>query len=313
MKKDFGFADKLIEKYGIPAWVTPYVYEYIRKNPIDAIRYAASFIDVKRKRGEVTSNYVKLPNGVIFEMASVAHILSLFLYGEERTAQIYRRWSSEPAPEKREYAEMYSNMADAAEKHARAIRNLIQGIGRKPDKPSNQAIAVFEHIERIQDWKERIIYTNIIIRYSYANVFGVAFYKAFYFVMPEYMRNFGKAFEGTTGIAAKGEAEARTILREGIESERAIKLFREAVGDILDSVKGEMQIAKKAKIVNEVYLLSEIAIAYPLMIFKEEGVDIDVDAEVRKTIDEHMRKGSGGRSGGRRDAHTGPSGKNIRN
>ena len=274
--------DSILERYDIPAWVKPYVYDYIKKNPAAAIRYATSFIEVKRKKGEVTGSYVKLPNGVEFDKESVVHILSLFYYGEGRAAHIYNKWAREPVPDKKEYQEFYAEMAGTAERHARAIKNLIEGIGHKPDAPSEEAVAVFDQLESIEDWKERMISTNIIIRYSYGVVFGVAFYKAFYFVMPEYMRTFGKAFQGTTEIAQHGENATREILRNGYTGDDAIRLFEGLMEPIIRSVIAEVHIAKKAKIEREIELLCSISIAYPLTVFREEGLNIDVKGEVAK-------------------------------
>ncbi len=276
--------DSLLGRYAIPAWVKPYIYGYIKKNPIGAIRYATSFIDVKRRKGEVTGSYVRLPNGVEFGIEDVVHILSLFHYGEERAAQTYEKWAKEPVPDRKEYSEFYADMSETAEKHARAIKNLIEGIGHRPDAPSKEAVAVFDYLESLEDWKERLICTNIIIKYSYGVVFGTAFYKAFYFVMPEYMRTFGKAFQGTEEVARRGDEVARRILREEYAGNDIKPLFEKIMRLIIRSVMAETRIAKKAKIEKEIELLSSISIAYPLVIFREEGVDVDVDEEVARVL-----------------------------
>ncbi len=42
--------DNTIAKYRLPQWVKPYIVEYIKENPIYAIKKGMSFIDVKRKK-----------------------------------------------------------------------------------------------------------------------------------------------------------------------------------------------------------------------------------------------------------------------
>ena len=80
--------DKIMKKYGVPDWVKPYVYAYIRNNPLNAVRRGISFIDVKRKRGRITGNVIELPNSVQFEVSDVTRIVGLFYAGEEESSRI---------------------------------------------------------------------------------------------------------------------------------------------------------------------------------------------------------------------------------
>ncbi len=283
MKANLNVVDSVLNKYGIPLWVKPYIYDYIKSDPLNAVKHATSFIEVRRKKGEVTGKYVKLPNSTMFDMDSVIHILSLFFYGEERSTEMYRKWSSEPAPESRDYSNFYRSMVAVREKHARAIKNLIEGLGRKSDKPTKRVIEVFDFIESLKDWRERMITTDLLMRYAYGVSFGVTFYKTFYFVMPEYMRSFGKAFGETTNESLWGENEAKRIITEkGLPEERIVELSEEVISRIVSSIDSEMEIAKKAKIEKEAKLLRTISIVYPLHTILELGVVVDIEDEIKK-------------------------------
>lgn len=283
MRERLEIVDRLMERYGIPIWVKPYVYQYIKRDPINSIKRATSFIDVKRKRGEITKDYVKLPNSTVFDMESVVHILSIFLYGEDRCADIYMRWANEPAPENIEYPRLYKGMGDVSTKRARAIKNLIEGIGQKISEPTKEITEVFDYIESVKNWKERFLCTNLILNYSYGVPFGRVFYKVFYFVMPEYMRTFGKAFDQNTEYLAAGNREAARIVSERlIPEDDVVRIAIELLSKILRSIDSEMRIAKRAKIENEAMLLRTIAIAYPLHILVDLGLNIDVDKELKR-------------------------------
>lgn len=274
--------DRILEKHDIPQWVKPYLYDYINSDKLNAIKRAASFIDTGRKRGEVTSKYVKLPNGITFDINSVIHILSLFFYGEERSVEIYEKWSSESVPPNREYPHFYYNMVTIAKRHARAIKNLIEGLKHKPDKPTKEVVEVFDYIESLTDWNERMITTNLLMKYGYNISFGVTFYKVFYFVMPEYMRSFGKVFSETTEKTKWGEEEAKSIISDKrISSKRVIEISRELISKIVKSIDSEMCIAKISGIEEEAKLLRKIAMVYPFHTLKELGIDININDEIK--------------------------------
>ena len=46
--------DSVLARYKLPAWVKPYVYKYAKDNPLSAVKFAISLVDVKRRKGEVT-------------------------------------------------------------------------------------------------------------------------------------------------------------------------------------------------------------------------------------------------------------------
>lgn len=290
MKASLNVIDDILNKYDIPLWVKPYIYDYIKSDPLNAVKHATSFIEVKRKKGEVTSKYVKLPNSIVFDMDSVIHILSLFLYGEERSAEIYKKWSSELAFENKRYITFYKDMVSVGKKHARAIKNLIAGLGRKADEPTKYVVDVFDFIESIKNWNERMITTNLLMRYAYGISFGVTFYRTFYFVMPEYMRSFGKAFSETTDESLWGEEEAKRIItNDALPKGRLMELSEDVISKIVKSIDFEMPIAKNAKIENEAKLLRTISIVYPLHAMSELGIDINIKNEI-KTINKLAKK-----------------------
>jgi hypothetical protein len=82
--------DPLLKKYGIPVWVKPYLKEYVKSDPVNAIKRATSFIDVKRKKGQVTNNSVVLPNNTAFKTESVVGIVSLFSMEKREAYRLQR-------------------------------------------------------------------------------------------------------------------------------------------------------------------------------------------------------------------------------
>lgn len=277
--------DPVLERYGIPEWIKPYVLRYVRRNPANTVKFAASFIDVKRKKGEVTSEYIRLPNGLKFRIDYVLHLLNLVFYGEESMARIARSWAegrSDPNPNP-DYAAHFREMSASDSKHARAIKNLIEGLGHKLEKPQDELIAVFDYVAGLESWPERIIATEVVLRDSYAKSFGLIFYKVFYPVSPEFMRSFGKAFSDAGSGSEWGVAEARKIIAGGlVPEERVIGLTREVLAKILKSIEANMRLASISGIENEARLLSDIAIAYPFQNLADMGVRIDIAGEIRK-------------------------------
>jgi len=274
--------DRILERYDIPKWVKPYLYDYIKSDQLNAIKRAMSFIDTGRKKGEVTRKYVKLPNGITFDINNVIHILGLFLYGEERNIKIYTKWTSEPVPSIKEYSDFYCDIIIAAKRHARAIKNLMEGLKHKSGEPTKEIEEVFDYIESLTDWNERMITTNLLMKYSYNISFGVTFYKVFYFVMPEYMRSFGKVFSETAERTMWGEKQARDIIsKKIIPQKRVMEISRELISKIVRSIDSEMGIAKISGIKNEAKLLRKISMVYPFNALKELGMDIDINNEIR--------------------------------
>lgn len=184
--------DSAMDRYGVPAWVRPYAHRYIKENPISAVKFAISLVDVKRKKGEVTKSEVKLPNGKAFKTESILKLLNLFFYGEDCMAIMESGWAEKSLNHNADYESHFVQMADIDSKYARAIKNLTEGLGRSVgDKPQTLGYA-FDYIAKIEPWEDRIIATGIILTSAYAKTFGTVFYKVFYPVSPEFMRSFGR-------------------------------------------------------------------------------------------------------------------------
>ncbi|MCL5092471.1 MAG: hypothetical protein M1364_02300 [Candidatus Marsarchaeota archaeon] len=279
--------DPLLKKYGIPVWVKPYLKEYVKSDPVNAIKRATSFIDVKRKKGQVTNNSVVLPNNTAFKTESVVGIVSLFFYGEERSVQIAEKWSSKPDYLNKEYVKHFSEMVEIEKRHLRAIKNLLEGLGHKPLPPSETVKEVFDYIENLQDWNERLVAMNIIIKSTYGTAFGMMFYKVFYFVMPEYMRSFGKAFDYQGEEIEWGFEEAKRIISEKCINEgRLIEMSERILTLISKTINSEMLFADEAGITREAELLKKVALAYPLHIYSDLGINIDIEGELKKIYKE---------------------------
>ncbi len=275
-----GLLDPVLKKYNVPEWLRPYLYEYARKDPINAIKRATSFIDVKRKKGVVTSSYIKLPNNITFKTESVVHILSLFFYGEEEAAKIAKEWASGHDMPSREYAEQFAGMVEMYEKHLRAIKNLLGGMGYKPTEPTREVREVFDYMHAIEGWPERMVAANILLKQSYGAAFGSTFYKTFYFVMPEFMRSFGKVFNDTNNIAVRGADLANVVVKsKAVPDARLIELSEGMLSRVARSIDSEMPMARASGIKNEAELLRRLAIAYPLHTLKELGVELDIEGE----------------------------------
>lgn len=274
--------DKVMKKYGVPEWVKPYVYAYIKEDPMDAVKKGLSFIDVKRKRGKITGNFVELPNLVKFEVEDVARIISLFYYGEDESSKMALNWSKEPHDfDAKRYADHFAATYETEQKHLRAIKNMLEGLGFKPKAEAPFASALFEKISSISDWKERVIAYDLILKTSYGNTFGNIFYKVFYPVMPEYMRSFGKAFSTKDEESKWGYEEARRIISSGeITGERLKAMLSELLPLVGKVINANMAIAKKAGINREVSLLRDIAIVYPIQIAKDCGLQVYTDKEI---------------------------------
>jgi hypothetical protein len=273
-----------MKRYGVPDWLRPYIYRYARESNIDTIKHAISFINVRRKKGEVTGRHVKLPNGVVFDIKAVIHILDQFYYGVETTARIAGRWSGEATDyDHASFAKHFKRVAQERGKHARALKNMIEGLGHKVGKPTKEIEAVFDGIAKLEEWPDRLIATEVIIRDAYSRPFGFIFYKVFYPVSPEFMRSLGKLFMSQESEDRWAEDEIRRVVGIGaLTSEHVISLAESILGSIYRSIETEMRIAKKAGIEPEAKLLRDVSIAYPLHTLQELGVQLDVDKEMKK-------------------------------
>ncbi|MDE1871497.1 MAG: hypothetical protein KGI06_04650 [Candidatus Micrarchaeota archaeon] len=273
--------DSALEKYRLPVWVRPYVYRYVRENPISAVKYAISLVDVKRKKGEITKTQVRLPNGTTFNMASVLKLLNLFFYGEESMARIEEAWATKSLDRNAEYERRFLEISVLDMRRTRALKNLAEGLGHSVGEQPKSLEKAFERISKIDSWHDRVITTGIILRYSYAATFGIIFYKVFYPVSPEFMRSFSKAFEDK-GTERWDTEEARRLIAENVvEREHVLKLARGILSNVLWSIEANMKLARELKLEREVRLLSDISIVYPFQVLSEMGLDVDPDRELR--------------------------------
>ncbi|MGC8496048.1 MAG: hypothetical protein ACP5MX_02475 [Candidatus Micrarchaeia archaeon] len=273
----------ILKKYNIPVWVTPYVLKYAKGNPMRTIKFAMSFIETKRKKGAVANGNVILPNGLQLKVSSLIRILNIVFYEQDLMSKVAKKWAMQPAGHDSVYAKYAMELAEAEERHAIAIKNLIEGLGYKIGEPDKQLEALFDYICNLDSWQKRLIAVNIVLRDSYAKAFGVILYKVFYSVSPEYMRAFGKAFKGDEKYAERGYNEAvSVIVNRELSDEEIIGLTRDILVRVLRTIDINMSIAKEAGIEEEVKFLRDIAILYPFQMLKELGVAINPDKELEE-------------------------------
>ncbi len=272
--------DATLKRYGLPPWMKEYVQEYLKGSEVGAARYAISFISVGRKKGVVTKTEIVLPNGKRFRKDQIAHLLSLFYYGECRLSRISWSWSIDNGHDM-EMARHFGAMHLVEVRRARAIKNLIEAFGYKVEDPSDELKDVFDYVEQLRTSQERVVAKKIFLNYAYAQPFGQVFYKAFYPVSPEYMRSFGKEFSIRSADAIYGERSAENIIVRGeIDTQKLLELATEILVRVARSIDAELPRARKAGIEREALLLRNIAVAYPFHRLKELGVDLDVKREI---------------------------------
>ncbi|MGC8730247.1 MAG: hypothetical protein ACP5RP_02615 [Candidatus Micrarchaeia archaeon] len=270
--------DQVLKKYNIPEWTKPYIYEYIKKDPLNAIKKATSFVDVKRKKGEVTSKYIKLPNGTILDINLIVHLMSTLFYIENRLSVIGKKWK-ESLRSNRSYYEYYSALEEVSLSHARAIKIIMEGMNKKIIEPEKEMVDLLDYIESISDPSERIIATELALRYSFAKSFGLVFYKVFYPAAPELMRTLSKAFEENNSVSKLGEEELKKIIKES-DLEVLSKNLHSILLKVYSAIESELPIADKAGIKNEIELVRDISIAYPYYELSECGFSVDIQKEV---------------------------------
>ncbi len=273
--------DAVLRKNGAPPWMKEYILDYLKGGDAKMVKYAMSFLLFGRKKGAITKNEVVLPNGKRFSKVQIAHLLDLCYYGEERIGQISRAWATNRSDRIPLHEHHFLLMADIESKRARAIKNLIEGLGFKLGDATEELKDVFDYVEGLTDWNERIITKKLLLNYSYARPFGYVMYKAFYPVSQEYMRNFGKAFYKKEAVEEFGEREAELVVRGHLIGEEKLKAITQNLLRLIErSIDAEMAAAKKAGIERELLLLKNISIAYPLYRMKELGVEIDAKKEI---------------------------------
>jgi hypothetical protein len=286
-----GIISSTMKRYGIPEWLKPYIYKYAKESNILTIKHAISFINVRRKKGEVTAKYVKLPNGVAFDIKDVVHITDQFYYGLEVTSKITKEWATNTSEYNHaDFAKYFAAVSKQREKQSRAVRNLVEGMGYKIGKPTPEIEEVFNHVSQLREWPDRIIATDVILRDAYSRPFGFIFYKVFYPVSPEFMRSLGKVFVVDDAQSRWADEQIRRIIAESsVSNEHIVTLSEEILQRVFKSIQNEMSFAKKAKIEPEAKLLNEIAIAYPLHTLSELGVEVDIHKEVKKITGQNKK------------------------
>ena len=279
-----GLISTAMRRYGVPLWLKPYIYRYAKESNVDTIKHTISFINVRRKKGEVTGRHVRLPNGVVFDIKMVIHILNQFHYGVEATARIAGAWSKEYTDyDHASFTKHFKKVAQEREKHARALKNMIEGLGHKVGGPTKEIEEVFNGIEKLDEWPDRLIATEIIIRDAYSRPFGFIFYKVFYPVSPEFMRSLGKLFMPQDSQDRWAEDEIKRVIGMGaLTGEHVIELAEPILASIYKSIDAEMRLAKSSGIEPEAKLLRDVSIAYPLHTLRELGAQLDVDKEMKK-------------------------------
>jgi hypothetical protein len=281
MGKLDAIVDPILKKYGIPAWVSPFIYSYVKSDPLNAVRKGLSFIDTKRRKGEVTKKGIALPNGYIFNIKSIEEILSAFFYIEDRSSKIMEFWISQPSGhDYSEYRNYFQSLSESDRRHARAIKNLAEGLGLKIVPARKEMQDVFDYLQSIASWPERLIAAEVVLKRAYAT-FGMVFYRVFYPSSPEFMRSFVKVFRSEE-IESWESDEVTKIIKSGIISgARLTELSLDILRMAYKSMYAYIPIAKREKIEKEVLLVMNVAIAHPLQFLKEQGIDIDVEAEVK--------------------------------
>ncbi len=274
--------DAALERYRLPIWLKPYALSYLKgANSLGAIKHAASFIDIGRRKGTITKTEVVLPNGTTFKREQVLHLASLFFYGEERMSEMSKMWASAVPGLTSGHKTHFISMAAIEAKRARAIKSLIQGLGNRPVAPTRELVELFDYVERLHSWEDIMITKKILLYNSFAMPFGYVFYRIFYPVSPEFMRSFGTAFNTKQPEEMAGEEEAcRIIEQDEISRERLIYITENVLARIAKAVDAEMKNAKKAGIEREAVLLRDISIAYPLHRLEELGVNLDIEKEI---------------------------------
>lgn len=276
--------DSAMKRYGIPQWLKPYIYKYAKKSNIATIKQAIGFINVRRRKGELTKRHVILPNGIKFDIRSVVHILNQFYYGISRTGEIAKAWSVDASTALvPELAAHFREVSAARQKHAKALRNMMEGLGGKISEPTAEIKEVFNKVNLIEEPIKRAIALDIIIRDAYSRPFGFIFYKVFYPVSPEFMRSLGKVFSIKSSSDIWVERFVSEKLKNNeISAEEIMDMSEGMLKLIYRSIDSEIPLAKSVGIEPEAKLLRDISIAYPLHTLQGIGLGIDINEEMKK-------------------------------
>lgn len=292
MRKPYDImVDSALKKYDIPLWVRPYVYDYVKSDPANAVKKALSFVEIKRKKGMLTAKDVKLPNGITFDIKKVKMLLNTFFYAEEEVARMCTSWVERPAVYNAEYINHFTQTAESSTARARAIKSVIEGIAGNTKDTLKDIDSVFHYVATLTEWPERIVALDFILRYAYAKTLGLVFYKVFYPVAPEFMRNISKVFAKDEPCAIWGEKEATRMLEEGIvPKERVLAMCGEILSRVYASIESNLSIAKQSGVEREIGLLMDVSVAYPLERLAELGIISDARKEFKSIIGSVQKK-----------------------
>ncbi len=283
--------DSVLNKYEIPLWVRPYVYDYVKADPSNAVKKALSFVEIKRKKGMLTAKDVKLPNGITFDIKRVKMLLNTFFYAEEEVASMCTTWVEKPKVYNADYINHFTEIAESSTARARAIKSVIEGIAGNTKDTLKDINKVFGYVAELEEWQERVVAMDFILRYAYAKTLGLVFYKVFYPVAPEFMRNIGKVFVNDEPHAVWGENEATRIIEEGaVPHERVLELCNDILSRVYSSINDNMSIAKQSGVEREIGLLRDVSVAFPLQRLEELGIINDAREEFKAITGSAQKK-----------------------
>jgi hypothetical protein len=162
----------------------------------------------------------------------------------------------------------------------RAIKNLIDGMEMKDIGATTGTLKLLDFIEHLETIEERILISGLILRYTYAQTFGMIFYKVFYPTAPEFMRSFGKALSADNKTMQWLDSELRYILQHN-DRDRNLASVKNMLSVAAECIDTELPSAKRSNIEKEFLLLRNISVAYPLHVMKEYDYDINPETEAR--------------------------------
>ncbi|MCL5433453.1 MAG: hypothetical protein M1538_00540 [Candidatus Marsarchaeota archaeon] len=268
--------DSFISKYNLPIWIKPYVKEYLKKKK--NIRYILTFVKYGKKKGNIKTDSITLPNGVIFKKKHMVHLLNLFYYGTYSIKSVSDYWIQNSLGNLK-LKHRFIPIAEIEEKRSLVIKNLISGLNYNIYKkaPSKELNDIFDYLKKLNDWNERLVAKEIILNYSYVIPFGNVFYTIFYPIAPKYMKSF-KKFIGHLEYEINNKRDAENIITQKlIKEERLKQLVKDLIIKVIKSINAEIKNTKEVNIYDEIILLRDIAAVYPIYKINELDKEFEVD------------------------------------
>jgi hypothetical protein len=274
-----------LRKYDLPLWAKPYIFRYVKGMSRDELKRDVGFLRFGRRKGSITGKGVTLPNGVLFKMDDIVHLLNLFYYGESRISAISGQWATTSGD--KQHSEHFRVMQKLELKRARAIKNFVQGLGHKVSGPSKELVEVFDYVEALKNWEDRVITKKILLYMSYVNPIGYVFYRVFYPVSSEFLRPLANIFTKKELFEEDGTREAEALVRNHtLDSAALEQLSEQVMSRVASSIKAEMPRAKKAGIEREAQLLMELAVAHPIYRLVELGADMKPEKTIKRIMND---------------------------